>query len=62
MAIEDAATGPTPTRSRPPSATPPTWPSRTRNPNDLVRVADLMVLRNFYGTVGDPKYQTTSAS
>ena len=31
---------------------------RTRNPNDLVRVADVMVLRNFYDSVGDPGYES----
>jgi hypothetical protein len=31
---------------------------RTRNPNDLVRVADMLVLRGFYGPVGDPGYET----
>ncbi len=31
---------------------------RTRNPTDLIRVADMMVIRNFYGTVGDPKFET----
>ena len=31
---------------------------RTRNPNDLVRVADMLVLRNFYDPIGDPGYET----
>ncbi len=31
---------------------------RTKNPNDLVRVADVLVLRNFYEPVGDPGYET----
>jgi len=31
---------------------------KTRNPNDLVRVADMLVVRHFYGPVGQPGYQT----
>ena len=31
---------------------------RTRNPTDLVRIADMLVVRNFYGPVGEPKYET----
>ena len=31
---------------------------RTKNPTDLVRIADMMVLRNFYGPVGKPGYET----
>ena len=31
---------------------------RTKNPNDLVRVADMLVVRKFYGTVGQPGYET----
>ncbi len=35
-----------------------TLAKRTRNPNDLVRVADMMVVRNFYGQVGAPGFET----
>ena len=31
---------------------------RTRNPNDLIRLADMMVIRNLYGPVGDAGYET----
>ncbi len=31
---------------------------RSRNPNDLIRLADMMVVRNFYGKVGDPGFET----
>ncbi len=31
---------------------------RNKNPNDLIRVADMMVMRNLYGQVGDLKYET----
>ena len=31
---------------------------RTKNPNDLVRVADMMAVRNFIGPVGRPGYET----
>jgi hypothetical protein len=31
---------------------------KSGNPNDLVRVADMMVLRGYYGQVGDPGFQT----
>ncbi len=31
---------------------------KTKNPNDLVRLADMMVLRNFYGSIGSPGYET----
>ena len=31
---------------------------RTKNPKDLIRIADMMVIRNFYGPVGDPAYET----
>ena len=31
---------------------------KNKNVNDLRRVADMMILRNYYGTVGDPGYQT----
>jgi len=34
---------------------------RTRNPNDLIRIADMMVVRNFLGTIGDPKFETNVA-
>ena len=32
---------------------------RSKNPNDLVRVADMMVVRNYSGPVGDPGYKIT---
>ncbi len=31
---------------------------KSKNPTDLVRVADMMVIRKYYGQVGDPGYQT----
>ena len=31
---------------------------RNKNPNDLVRVADMMVVRNLYGPIGAPRYET----
>lgn len=31
---------------------------KSRNPTDLIRVADMMVLRDFYGPVGPSGYQT----
>jgi hypothetical protein len=31
---------------------------RTQDPRDLIRVADMMVLRKFYGKVGTPPYET----
>ena len=31
---------------------------RTRNPKDLIRVADMLVLRGLYGPVGAPGYRT----
>ena len=31
---------------------------RNKNPRDLVRIADMMVLRGLYGPVGDPGYQS----
>jgi hypothetical protein len=34
---------------------------KSKNPDDLVRVADMMVLRGYYGQVGDPGYQTNIA-
>ncbi len=36
-----------------------TLAKRTMNPNDLVRVADMMVVRGYYGPVGEGKYQTS---
>jgi len=35
-----------------------TLAKRTKNPTDLVRVADMMVLRNIYGPIGAPGFQT----
>ena len=32
---------------------------KTKNPNDLVRVADMMVMRNLYGTVGEKGFETS---
>ena len=32
---------------------------RNKNPNDLVRVADMMVVRDFSGPVGDPGFETS---
>ena len=33
---------------------------RTRNPTDLIRVADMMVIRKFYGPIGTPpKFETS---
>ena len=31
---------------------------RTKNPKDLIRIADMMVIRNLYGPVGDPGFET----
>ena len=33
---------------------------KTRNPTDLVRVADMMILRGLYGPVGDPGYRASA--
>ncbi len=31
---------------------------RSKNPNDLIRLADMMVVRDYYGKVGDPGFET----